>query len=380
MAYTTPTQRTTASGTAAFKRVISDMISIIDPIDAPRINALGYDSKNISKFRLVNTPGTTIEWLEDTYEQITDTYTGATQLTNSTTTTTFDVAHGTYFQVGDVIQFDTGADSAYVSGISTNTLTIVRGYGGVTSVTHGSAGTVYRRFRARVEGAEANDSPSTLATTGSNVSQILQKTVSVSGTRQVVTQYGISNEYDREMEKVYKELLRDCERIAFYGQRGTTTSRSAGGLGYFITTNLTSLSGTPALTQKNVEDAVQNAWTYGGNPRLIVCGAWALKKIRDFYSPYVRTERDETRGGITIEKVLVPPVGELDILVDRWCPTDKLYIIDPDKVGWVPVRPFFEEKLAKTGDSEQGEVVGEYSFVVENEKAHAIVSGFSTSS
>ena len=47
------------------------------------------------------------------------------------------------------------------------------------------------------------------------------------------------------------------------------------------------------------------------------------------------------------------------------------------------LRPFYQETeaetLAKTGDSINGEVVGEYGFVVKQEKAHAIISGFSTS-
>jgi hypothetical protein len=347
----------------------------------PLLNMLGYGAKNIKKFRLINNPSTTVEWMEDGYESVTDTYTGQTQLTNDTTTTTLTVAHGGYFQIGDVIQFNSDSDLSYVSDVSTNTLTITRGFGGTTSVTHASAGTIYRRFRARVEGADASNSPSTTVTTNYNYSQILQKTISVTGTRQVVTQYGIANEYDREVEKAFKELLRDLERVAFYGQRSAGSSsaaRSAGGLGAFITTNVTTLSGSPALTQKNIEDAVQNAWSYGGEPDTIVCGAWAQKKIRDMYSPYVRTERKETLGGVIIDKLLVPPVGEISLLVDRWCPASTVYIIDSKKVGWVPIREFFDEKLAKTGDSEQGQVIGEYSFVCQNEKAHAIVTGFST--
>lgn len=56
-------QRTTATNTVTQKRVISDRISIIDPMEFPLINALGYGQENIKKFRLLNTPGITIEWL-----------------------------------------------------------------------------------------------------------------------------------------------------------------------------------------------------------------------------------------------------------------------------------------------------------------------------
>lgn len=353
------------------------MLNVIDPVDVPLIKYLGYGKENIKKFRLLNTPGTTIEWIEDTYEAISDT-TAATNITNSTTTTTLAVTDGTKFQVGDVVQIDSDAELMYVSGISTNTLTIVRGYAGTTATTHASNGTTYRRTRARVEGASATDSPSTTPATQYNVSQIMQKKVEVSGTLAVVSQYGVPNEYDLQVEKAYSELMRDCARIAYYGQRGTTTSRMAGGLPYFITTNAASISSV-ALTQKHIEDKAQSAWEQGGKPTLLVCNAWVQRKIRDMYVGHYRTERDDTRGGIMIDRILVPPVGEIDVLVDRWCPTGSLFLLDPSKVGWVPVREFFDEPLAKSGDAELGQVVGEYSFVVVNQKAHATITGISTS-
>lgn len=272
---------------------------------------------------------------------------------------------------------DSDDEQLYVSGISSNTLTVVRGYGGTTQTTHASNGTMYRRTRARTEGATATDSPSTSVTTGYNVSQILQKKIEISGTRQVVSQYGVSNEYEREVEKAYLELMRHLELAAFYGQRGTTTSRSMGGLGYYITTNATASFG--VLTQKGIEDKVQAAWEYGGKPSLLICNAWVQRKIRDMYVGHYRTMKDDARGGIMVDKILVPPVGEVDLLVDRFCPTGHLYLIDPNKVGYVPVREFFDEPLAKTADAESGQVVGEYSLVLQNEKAHAKITGISTS-
>lgn len=56
-------QRTTYSNTTTQKRVISQNIDIIDPKEVPLLKALGYSAANIKKFRLLNTPGTTIEWL-----------------------------------------------------------------------------------------------------------------------------------------------------------------------------------------------------------------------------------------------------------------------------------------------------------------------------
>ena len=76
---------------------------------------------------------------------------------------------------------------------------------------------------------------------------------------------------------------------------------------------------------------------------------------------------------------MIPPVGELSLLCDRNCPATELYVLDTARIGFVPIREFVTEDLAKTGDGDKAQIVGEYSFVLKNEKAHAIVKGFSTS-
>ena len=366
------------------KRVITDMIDLMDPMDVPLLKRLGYGRENVSKFRLVNTPGTTYEWLEDAYSaRNTTAAANVTQLTNDTTHTSIAVTtgDGAKFQKGDVLMAD--SELIWVSSISTDTLTGVRAFGGTTAATHASNVTLYLRTRARLEGADADDSTSTNPTSQSNVSQIFQKTIQVSETQQVVKQYGVDNEYNYQVAKAMEELPVLLNNAAYYGGRAAGSSsaaRSMGGLGTFITTNVTSLSSSPALTQKNIEDAIEDCWDFGGKPNLLVAGAWAQKKIRDFYAPHVRTERDDTRGGIMIDRVLVTPVGWVDVLCDRNCPSTKLYILEENRIGWIPIREFYDEELAKTGDSKKGEVIGEYGFVVKQEKAHAIISGFSTSS
>lgn len=54
---------TTYSDTTPQKRVITDVISIIDPSDAPTIEALGGLDGASGKFRFVNGPGKVMEWL-----------------------------------------------------------------------------------------------------------------------------------------------------------------------------------------------------------------------------------------------------------------------------------------------------------------------------
>ncbi len=371
-------QRTSYTDTITQKRVVTDLISIIDPMEVPLLNAIGYGPDNVKKFNFVNFPGTQIEWLEDTYAPRTATA-AATNITNDSTTTTIAVTtgQGARFQKGHVILID--SEYMWVSSISTDTLTVTRNWGG-TQATHESTASITIVSVARLEGVDADDSPTTTPTSGTNVSQIFQKKIELSRTRQRITQYGISDEFDREVDKAMKELTLYLEVAGFRGVRkagSSSAARGMGGLDTFITTNVTTLTGSPALLQKNIEDAVQSCWSEGGNPSLLVCGAWALRKIRDFYAPSVRSTPDERRGGIRIDKILTT-TGELDVLPARNCPTTKLYILDESRVGFVPIDEFVTEDLAKTGDADKAQVVGEYSLALVNEKAHAIVTGFST--
>lgn len=189
------------------------------------------------------------------------------------------------------------------------------------------------------------------------------------------------------MKKRFQEQVRLLEKTLFDGVRNVGTNQTAsstldprgmGGFRTFITDNTASLSSGP-LTQKDLEDQIQACWTDGGNPDLIICNGWVKRKISSFYAPYVRTTRAENQGGVTIDQVETE-FGTLNILMSRWCPSSQLYIVSSEYVGILPYDEFFDEPLAKTGDYERGQVVGEYTLVVKNDKAHARIMSISTTS
>lgn len=377
--------RTSYTDTTPQKRVVTDLIQNIDPRDIPLISYLGLD--NQSKFRFVNFPSTKIEWLEDTLSPTSTTVDEALDGSE----TGVDVAAGTgqYFQPGTVFKVDD--EKMWVSSVSTDTLTVIRGWGGSTATTHNSGATAEILFTARLEGDESDDGHTTTLSAPYNYSQIFHKEIKVSGTDEVVSKYGIADEYRYQLAKVMSgggngmgkgragEKMLELERTAFYGERiqgSASVARGMGGFDTFITTNTTDLNGDP-LDIKTLEDQIQDCWTGGGMPDLIVCNGWVKRKISSFYAGSVRTERSERRGGMMITSIETE-FGVLDILLDRHCPSEKAYIVQSDMVGWVSIRPFFEQKLAVTGDYMRGQVVGEYSFVCMNEKAHAIIDNIST--
>lgn len=366
--------QSTYVGTVPQKRVVSDRILFTEPNETPLLSALGMSAEQ--KIKLVNAPGAKYEWLYDTYSSLSDTAADTT-ITSDSTVTSIVVSDGSKFQAGDVIQID--SEYIWVSSVSTNTLSVTRNYGG-TQATHASTSTVYIRSRARLEGASNTTSHYTQPTSDYNYSFILHKAVKISRTDARIQRYGIGDIVNFEIDKKMDELKMDLSRKPYYGQRkagSASTPRDAGGFDAFISTNVTTLSG--ALTLKAIEDAVQSCWSYGGNPSLLVCNGWAKRKINSFFEGSVRTERSETLGGVTIDSIQTGIGAKLNVLVDRWCPANTLWILDPSLAGFLTIDEFFYEELGKTADTAaDGQIVGEYGFIVADEKKHAKITGFST--
>jgi len=364
---------TSYSDTTPQKRVIADQIDLISPNDAPVVKRFMRDA---DYFQLTTWPGTKVEWLEDELADWTDTL--AASCTSNATT--LSVTDGSLHHVGDVLLID--AEKVWVSAISTNTLTVTRNYGG-TQASHASDATITRLFNARLEGADASyDRAVADIAAPYNYTQVLQDDLKVTRTQAKLAQYGIADYFDYQASKRMEELVIQMDQAFFYGERkagSATTPRAFGGIETFVTTNTTSLSGA-ALDWGDIKDAIQSCWEgAGSSPDLLICNAWVARKISDMFANSVRTERAETIGGVVI-KELDTEFGMLGLLMDRWCPKTKLYIVESRYIGFVPFDPFFQEPLAKTGDAIKGQVIGEYTLVVKNNKAHAIISSISTSS
>jgi len=370
-------------GTVPQKREVTDKILLTSPLDRTIIDKLGLD--NVSKFRFVNHPFRTYEWLEDAYVGRTDSLTASGGLASGTTTTTCLVTTPKMYNVGDILQIDDELVWTSAIDISGAQLTIVREFGGTDGATHANSSVIYIRGNARLEGADADDSPSTEVTSTTNCSQIFQRTVQVSRDEQLFPLYGIDNLKEYKIQKRMDELIMLLNCVPYFGKRSVGSSahssgRSAGGITTFVDTNKTELSSV-ALTRDHIDDLLEACYGYGGTPDLLFCNTFQQRRINSMYEDFIRTVRDEKTGGHIIT-TLLPPLGNmraLEVIVDRLCPTDYVYMLDSRYVGYITIDPFFYEELAKDGDSEKGEVVGEYGFVLAHEKAHAWISGLTTS-
>ena len=361
------------------KRVITDYITLIDPADAPFVEAMGGLDGGAKKFRFVNFPHTKVEWIEDTREPLSVGLN--TAMNNSVTTAVLLAASANMVQVGQILLFADGSEQMWVSAVASDgvTLTVSRGYGGTTATAQVVVNNTAIEILgiARLEGAESHGLGYTVRSTNYNHTQIMQREVKVSRSQNQISQYGIREEFDYQSNKAIPHLMRLIEKAVYKGTRSAGSSaapRSFGGLGTFVTNNAIN-SGSAAVTQAKFENALKAAYLDGGKPSKAFVSPTNMQVIKNFYDSgtFLRVDTKEKTVGMTIEKIITP-YGTVDLIMDRWAPDATIYILDPEHVGFVTYYPFTSEPLAKTGDYQRGEVVGEFTLCVRMDKAHAVIT------
>ncbi|HSG25521.1 MAG TPA: DUF5309 family protein [Anaerolineales bacterium] len=371
--------KTVYSDSTAQARAISDVVSMIDPRDTPLLARLGLDSAR-EKFSL-RLNGYKIELLEDELDPLEDAVNDGSGWDNSSTTS-LAVDDASKFQDGHVILVEDEKMVVKAVDTANNTVDVYgRGFGGTNPATHADDTVIAIVGMARLEGDDADYGALTDITAPYNYTSIFQKAIKVSGTMQAITQYGVDDEFMYQANKAVPHLLRLVERMAFYGERvegSATGPRSAGGLGTFITDNTVSAGG--AIAKADVDSLMEEIIMDGGYPDLLVMNPRVANDLRGLLdtSSFIRVGQNENKLGLDAIERVVTQYGELELVMDRWCPTGTAYILQSDKVGFFALRPMTAYELAKVGDSIRGEVVGEFSLLVANDKAHGKITGITT--
>ena len=364
--------------TAENKRVITDYIALLDPSDAPFIEAIGGLDGAASKFRFTN-QGTLVEWIEDTLAPLTGTFALSATVNSVTNATTLTVADGNMVQPGHILL--SGTELLWVSANSSGTLTVTRSLGDSTMVTLATNASFSIVGMARLEGADSDPIGYTDLSTNSNYTQIFHKEIKQTGTAPYQDRWGMTDQMQYESAKSIPEMMRLIERTLQYGKRSagsTTTPRMMGGYQEFITTNKASGANmsVSSLIPGIIEDAVELIYNAGGaGDFLAIVNPATYQKIKNAYdsSSYVRYAPEQNRFGTLVDRI-VTPFGDVSFVIDRWQLSNLIPILKLDNVGMLTLRPWQVEDLAKTGDAEKKQLVGEYTFCLKLEKSHALLT------
>ncbi len=320
---------------------------------------------------------TTHSWMEDALNANTAAEDG-TGINSSVTSMGVVAGQGVRFKIGtlfrDAAQGKT--EVMQVTAISTDTLTIVRGYGSTTGEAHAASFVIQIIANPKQESQDAPDDESKIRTKVSNYTQIFQKGINISHTMRSVLQAGVADEFTFQIARRMLEIERELDSSVVLGIKSASAGtdsvyRSMGGLLEFASqsggnTNATAEDLTPAV----INTMVKQIWDDGGSPNFILVSGKQKQKISAFDQANRRSTYDSTIAGYVVDKFLSDLGFSLEVIVDPWMPDDTVVVGDINKVRVMPLRndAMRAEELAKTGRSWKAQVTGQYTCEVRNAK------------
>ena len=252
---------------------------------------------------------------------------------------------------------------------------------------------------AQVEGDEFAYTAVTPTVRLGNYTQILRKSVIVSGSQQAGNHAGRDSELSYQFARMSKEIKRDLETSLTGKKEKTVGSASAArfmqGVESWIVTNK-SHNGTGAtaaysagsavtdgaqraFTETLLKGQIQAAYTAGGDPDTIMLGAHNKQIFSGFAG---RSTARQTIGAESIQagaSLYASDFGDFKVVVNRFSRDRTALILDKEywSVGYF--RDFRAEDVAKTGDALKKILLCEATLISKNEAASAKVAELSTS-
>ncbi|MHC4435732.1 MAG: SU10 major capsid protein [Planctomycetota bacterium] len=362
---------------------VSDLVGIVSPYETPLLNALGDPMREATS--------THHEWLEDELLPNKDAVNDST-FSDPSADTDFVVDNGSRFRIGDQIQIEGSEELMLVTGISTNTLTVVRGYAGTTAEDLADNQVINILGNAALEGADKPNARFTNRNRCGNYTQIFTASVEVSGSDLAASQLGLADELDNQKQSRLRELVRNLENTVINaGQPASnpegsgTVRRSMKGIIQHLSTNIfhTGDSGFPSgtdLDEAKINYVLRKIWeNSSGNVNLIVVGGFQKRKINAFCSASRAYGANDTTFTDMIG-MYESDFGVCSIVTTRWIPQDAALLLDSSRINVLPLagRSFHFKPLASSGDYECGELIGEYTLELKNEAAHGLIRDLST--
>jgi hypothetical protein len=258
---------------------------------------------------------------------------------------------------------------------------------------------------AAVEGADASDATMSPTTRLGNYTQIVQKTIKISGTLESVDKAGRKSEKAYQLSKASAELKRDIETILTANQGksagDSSTARTLGAMLSWIKTNTNKSSGTTAgvdpttagtstrtdgtqraFTETILKDVIQKVYSSGGNPKILMVGPFQKQAVSAFAGIAAQRFMAPADAPTTIigaADVYMSDFGTISVVPNRFMRTRDALVLDPEYAAVAYLRPFATNELAKAGDSEKTQIIAELTLEMRNEAAHGIAADLSTS-
>lgn len=367
--------------TAGLKLNFDELIYMLSPMDLPM--TLGVDAQDTMVVAKDSVDQTTFSWQDE--EILTPRVLVAAAATTGDTAITVQTNEGRRFSTGDIVRvLTTGVTTvelAKVTAIATSAVTLARGYQSTTAASIASGAVLIGVGKALAEGSDPENFRSRDRDVRSNYTEIFgPHLIQMSATEQVVSKYGVSDEWSKQVFNRMREIYISIEQALLYGvafNDAGNKMRGTGGLSHFISTNHDSTS-----TQFNLAAITaqqQACYNLGLVPSVAVANPISLNDLNDTdNTSRVRVTFDDGRRGRRRIETLDTEYGTLTIMRNRWVWAQNAFLVTPQGITRRILRPMQYEVLAKTGDSDKGMLVAEEGFQVKGQQHMARFSKLTT--
>ena len=250
---------------------------------------------------------------------------------------------------------------------------------------------------ALVEGDDAAATTASPTFRIGNYTQIVGKTIQVSGTLEAVDKAGRKSEKAYQLAKASSEIKRDIETILFANQASTAgSSSSARKMGTMLAwlksnTSFGTSGADPTtagsttrsdgvvrtFTETILKEIIREAYINGGNPKVLYVPPIGKQKTSEFTGIAAQRYQAPADGPTTIigaADIYQSDFGAISIVPCRFMRTRDAVVVDPEYAALAYLRPFQTIELAKTGDSDKTQLIAELTLEMRNEAAHGIAA------
>lgn len=299
--------------------------------------------------------------------------------------TALDVDNGSYFTAGDQVKVPRTGEVLLVSSVSTNTLTVVRGFGTTAAAALVDNDPLVIVGNVNEEGGLARVLKSTVEVEVFNYTQIWKTPFGVTNTQNATDMYG-GQDLSYQQKKKGIEHMVDMERSFLFGEKKLDTSgshpkRTTGGLLTFTSANNYDAGG--ALTQSEFDQNVAEiAFRYGSSEKLLLASARLLSVINGWATGKLQIMQGEKTYGLSVTKY-VTPFGVLNIVYHPLL-EGAIYggygvVLDVENIKYRPLQGR-DTKLetniqANDEDSRKDQYLTEAGLEVRLPKTHALITG-----
>ena len=378
----TPGQLVAGTGAVLSDRIVVEMddnIWLLEPDAAP----LTVFMRKMGSGTVTENP--TFNWLEDTLAPKlvtvnTDPTTGATLVLSS--------GDGTKVVANDILFDPASGEHMLVTVVSTDTLTVTRGYGSTAAASSIAVGQVLMILgNAYAEGATLAAIVTTQQVLKSNYTQITRTPFGASNTLMNTAVYG-PNYMTHEQKKQRINHQVSLERTALLGEKKLDTSaaarRTTGGLKEFLTSNVIAAGG--ALTYPGLVDAMKTVTRYGNRTMRFGLAAPDVCSALDIIAynrPGTIQQQNSEALGIAIKRIESSHgtimIAKHNLLGDVSAYQGHLYLLDMDTIERRPMKGRDTALLTNRQENDRDGVVyelrTEIGWQIANEECSGVMTG-----